>query len=190
MTEKDTNFQKYEQMNIDNEEAPNPSNLLSKKNEINKNDSNNILLIIFILIIIILGIFYIYKFAYSSSLAEQINNFQNELNILIEKENHLQINNSKLIDIKNQILDKKNEINIEIEKIKEENKKLEEKNKIMNEGLKERQKAVKYFEEKIDKHKKEFTHLIFQQNNIRDKIKNCDERIEVYKSKIEALKNK
>ena len=60
----------------------------------------------------------------------------------------------------------------------------------MNEGLKERQKAVKYFEEKIDKHKKELTHLIFQQNYIRDKIKNCDERIETYKSKIEALKNR
>ena len=190
MTEEDLNFQKYEQMNVDSEEAPNPKNLISKKDKINKKHNNNILLTIFILIIIILGFFYIYKYAYSSSLTEQINNFQNELNILTKKEKNLQINNSKLVKGKNQILDKNNEVNIEIKKIKEENKRLEEKNKEMNEVVKEKQKAVKYFEEKIEEHKKELTHLIFQQNNIRDKIKTCDERIEIYKSKIEDLKDK
>ena len=58
MKDKDNIFQNYEQMDIDNNEAPTPNNLLSKptNSKENKNE-NNILSIIFVLIIIILAIY-------------------------------------------------------------------------------------------------------------------------------------
>ena len=85
------------------------------------------------------------------------------------------------------ILDKNYKINKQIEEIKEENKKLENENKIMYEGLKEKQRAIEYFEDKINSYKTNLSNIIFQQNSIREKIKNCDERIEVYKLKIGDL---
>ena len=57
----------------------------------------------------------------------------------------------------------------------------------MNEKLKERNIAIKYFEDRINEGKNKLSNLIFQQNNIRDKIKNCEERINTYKLHIENL---
>ena len=57
----------------------------------------------------------------------------------------------------------------------------------MNEKLRERDKAIKYFEDRINEGKNKLSNLIFQQNNIRDKIKNCEERINTYKLHIENL---
>ena len=85
MTDEGINNENYEQMSVGSGDAPEP--LSNKKNKINKNNnfSKNKINIFFILIIIILGIYYIYKLSYSFSLSEQINQFQNEINILSKK---------------------------------------------------------------------------------------------------------
>ena len=190
MTDEGINNENYEQMSVGSGDAPEP--LSNKKNKMNKNDkfSNNKINVFFILIIIFLGIYYIYKLSCSFSLSDQINQFQNEINILLTKEINLENNKTHFINIKNQILDENNEINKEIKNLKKENEILEEKNKEMTEQLKDRQKIVKNFEEEINKDKRLLTNMISQQDNIRDKIKNCDERINFYKSKIEELKQK
>ena len=191
MKEVDDNFKKYEQMCTDSDEAPNPKKLISKKNhETNSKNNNYIFIFILILIITILGIYYIYKYSYFQSLSELINNYENEINILSKKEIELQTNIFNLTKNKDTILDKNYKINKQIEEIKEENKKLENENKIMHEGLKEKQRAIEYFEDKINSYKTNLSNIIFQQNSIREKIKNCDERIEVYKLKIGDLKMK
>ena len=188
MNEEGINNENYEQMSVGSGDAPEPTNIKSNKNNIKF--INYKINIFFILIIVILGIYNIYKLSYSFSLSEQINKYQNEINNLSTKEISIKKNNTNLIKIKNQILDESNEINKEIKNIKEENKKIEEKNKEMNEQLKDRQKLIKNFEEEINEDKKILTNIIFLQNNIRDKIKNCDERINYYKLTIDDLKQK
>ena len=192
MNEEDANKENYEQMSVGSGDAPEPTNLLSNKN--NKNNNNkfikNKINIFFILIIVILGIYNIYKLSYLFSLSEQINQYENEINNLSTNEISLKKNYTNLIEIKNKNLDEKNEINIEIKNLKEENKGIDEKNKEMIEQLKDRQKIINNFEEEINENKQLLTNIIFQQNKLRDKIKNCDERIDFYKLKIEDLKQK
>ena len=130
MTEEEINNENYEQMSVGSGDAPEPNIKESKNNnKIENKIINNKVIIIYLLIIIILGIYYIYITAYSSSFSEQNNNFQKEINILNNNQTNLQINNTKLIHIKNQFLDKNNEINVQIKQIKK--KKLSQKRKKM-----------------------------------------------------------
>ncbi len=177
----------YEEMSVGSGDAPNPDSFINKKKFKKPIDKRKISFIILLLMIIILGIVFIIKSSYISSLSDQNNELQNEINILSEKEDKLKSRNNKLYLKKESLIKDNNNIIQQINDIKEKNKLLTEENNAMIEGISERQLIIKDYENKINDSKNKLINIINKENNIREKIKQCNNQIKFLELKINNL---
>ena len=183
---KQDNLDYYEELSVGSGDAPIPDSFMSKKKfkkPINKRKISFILL----LIIIGLAIFFIIKTAFVSSLSEQNNELQNEINSLSKKEEKLKSTINKINDKKEFLIIDNNNLNQKINEIKEKNKEINENNNIMIKEIREKDKTIKNYEDKINDSKNKLTNLIYKENNIREKINSCNNQIKSLQLKIEEL---
>ena len=184
---KDNNFDSYEELSVGSGDAPYPNSLINKKKFKTPINKRKISFILLLLIIIVLGIFFIIKSSYVSSLSEQNEELQKEINSLSKNEEKLKSQKNILISKKDSLLKDNNTIYEKIIKIKEKNKEIEINNNKMIKGFSEREEIIKDYEDKIEKAKNNLINLIYKENNIREKINSCNKQIKVLESKIDEL---
>ena len=185
----DNNTENYEELSVGSGDAPNPNSFIAKKNFKTPIKKRKISFVLLLLIIIGLGIFFIIKSSYISSLSEQNEELQKEINSLSKNEENLKNQNYKLIIKKESLLKDNNSINEQINKIKEKNMEIEINNNKMTKGLSERKSIIKDYELKIENLKNELINLINKENNMRIKINSCNKQIKALETKIDELEN-
>ena len=185
---KDTNSDDdYEQMSVGSGDAPNPniSKLKKKfKSPINKRKLSFIILLI---IVIILGIYFLVKSSYASSLVDQNNDIQNKINLLSQKEEKLRKKNDELNNKKESLKKENDNIIQQINQMKEKNEEIKDNNNEMLREISDKQVIGNYYESEINNTKHILSNLIFKENNIREKIRECDNQINALELKIEEL---
>ena len=186
---KDNNTENYEELSVGSGDAPNPNSFITKKNFKSPINKRKIAFLLLLLIIIGLGIFFVIKSYYVSSLSEQNDELQKEINSLSKNEDNLKNKNYKLISKKESLLKENNIINEQINKIKERNKEIEINNNKLIKGLSERESIIKDYEHKIENSKNQLINLINKENNIRIKINSCNKQIKALETKIDELEN-
>ena len=186
---KDNNTENYEELSVGSGDAPNPNSFIAKKNFKTPIKKRKISFVLLLLIIIGLGLFFIIKSSYVSSLSEQNEELQKEINSLSKNEENLKNQNYKLISKKESLLKDNNSINEQINKIKEKNMEIEINNNKMTKGLSERKSIIKDYELKIENLKNELINLINKENNMRIKINSCNKQIKALETKIDELEN-
>ena len=185
----DNNTENYEELSVGSGDAPNPNSFIAKKNFKTPIKKRKISFVLLLLIIIGLGLFFIIKSSYVSSLSEQNEELQKEINSFTKNEENLKIQNYKLISKKESLLKDNNSINEQINKIKEKNMEIEINNNKMTKGLSERKSIIKDYELKIENLKNELINLINKENNMRIKINSCNKQIKALETKIDELEN-
>ena len=154
---KDTNSDDdYEQMSVGSGDAPNPniSKLKKKfKTPINKRKFSFIILLI---IVIILGIYFLLKSSYASSLVDQNNDIQNEINLLSQKEEKLRKKNDELNNKKESLKKENDNIIQQINQMKEKNEGIKDNNNEMLRGISDKQGIGNYYESEINNNRKLF----------------------------------
>ena len=185
---KDNNIEDYDQMSVGSGDAPNPNAFQRKKKKFKSLiDKRKISFIILLTIIILLGILFIFKTSYASSLSDQNNDLQNEINSLMQKEDNLINKNNKIYLKKESLKKNNNEIIKQINEVKCKNEQLENDNQKMIKGIEKKEDIIKDYEKQINICKSKLTSLIYKENNIREKIRDCDEQIKNLENKIEEL---
>ena len=181
---KDEANEEYEQMSVGSGDAPNPNSFSKRRKFKSPIDKRKISFIILLSIIILLGIFFIVKSSYASSLVDQNYEVQNEIYSLSQKEEKLKMKTDKLSSQKESLENGNQKIIKKINETREENTKLENEINEMEKGIQDQQNIKQQFEEKTNKSKQTLMSLVFKINNIREKIKECDNQIKEYETKI------
>lgn len=181
---KDEANEEYEQMSVGSGDAPDPNSFSKRRKFKSPIDKRKISFIILLSIIILLGIFFIVKSSYASSLVDQNYEVQNEIYSLSQKEEKLKMKTDKLSSQKESLENGNQKIIKKINETREENTKLENEINEMEKGIQDQQNIKQQFEEKTNKSKQTLMSLVFKINNIREKIKECDNQIKEYETKI------
>ena len=181
---KDEANEEYEQMSVGSGDAPDPNSFSKRRKFKSPIDKRKISFIILLSIIIFLGIFFIVKSSYASSLVDQNYEVQNEIYSLSQKEEKLKMKTDKLSSQKESLENENQKIIKKINETREENTKLENEINEMEKGIQDQQNIKQQFEEKTNKSKQTLMSLVFKINNIREKIKECDNQIKEYETKI------
>ena len=181
---KDETNEEYEQMSVGSGDAPDPNTFSNRRKFKSPIDKRKISFIILLALIILLGIFFIVKSSYASSLADQNYEFQNEIYSLSQKEEKLKIQTNKLFSQKESLENENQKLIKKINETKEESIKLENDINEMEKGIQDQQSIKQQFEEKTNKGKQKLISLVYKIDNIREKIKECDNQIKEYESKI------
>lgn len=181
---KDETNEEYEQMSVGSGDAPDPNTFSNKRKFKSPIDKRKISFIILLAIIILLGIYFIIKSSYVSSLVDQNYEIQNEINSLSQKEEKLKIQDNKLFSEKESLENERKKIIKKIDETKEENMKLENEIKEMEKGIHDKESIKQKFEEKTHQRKQKLMSLVFKIDNLREKIKECDNQIKEYEVKI------
>ena len=181
---KDETNEEYEQMSVGSGDAPDPNSFSNRRKFKSPIDKRKISFIILLALIILLGIFFIVKSSYASSLADQNYEFQNEIYSLSQKEEKLKIQINKLFSQKESLENENQKLIKKINETKEESIKLENDINEMEKGIQDQQSIKQQFEEKTNKSKQKLISLVYKIDNIREKIKECDNQIKEYEAKI------
>lgn len=120
-------------------------------------------------------------------MSDQNNDLQNEINSLSLREKNLKFQKNILIAKELSLLNVNNDINYQIKEITVKNQEITEKNKKIIEEISEKGKTIKDFEDKINNSKSKLISLINKENNIREKIHNCNNQIKILELKLEEL---
>ena len=181
---KDETNEEYEQMSVGSGDAPDPNSFSNRRKFKSPIDKRKISFIILLALIILLGIFFIVKSSYASSLVDQNYEFQNEIYSLSQKEEKLKIQINKLFSQKESLENENQKLIKKINETKEESIKLENDINEMEKGIQDQQSIKQQFEEKTNKSKQKLISLVYKIDNIREKIKECDNQIKEYEAKI------
>ena len=185
----DDNEEVYEQMSVGSGDAPNPNSYMKNKKKYKSLiDKRKISFIILLVIIILLGIIFILKTSYASSLSDQNDELQKEINSLLLKEVNLTNEGIKLKLKKESLMNDNNKIIKKINEVKEKNNEIKNDNRNMIKSIEKKEEKIKTYENQINERKNKLLSLIYKENNIREKIKDCNEQIKNLENKIEDLK--
>ena len=181
---KDETNEEYEQMSVGSGDAPDPNSFSKRKKFKSPIDKKKISFIILLALIILLGIYFIIKSSYVSSLSDTNHEIQNEIYSLSQKEEKLKMQANKLLSQKESLENENKKLIKIIDETKEENVKLENEINDMEKGIHDQQSIKQKFEEKTNMSKQKLMSLVFKIDNLREKIKECDNQIKEYEAKI------